>query len=64
MDETDNLTIKETAIYLRLTPQSVWNAAKLGRLPAYKLPGSRRWLISKRELLAMQRKARKQNDLA
>jgi excisionase family DNA binding protein len=62
--DTENLTIAETAAYLRLTPQSVWNAAKEGRIPAFKMPGSRRWLIPKKELLTVQRKARKQNDLA
>ena len=43
------LTIEQVAEILKVTTQTVWIRCKQGKLPALKLPGSRRWLINKRE---------------
>jgi excisionase family DNA binding protein len=43
------LTIEQVAEILKVTTQTVWIRCKQGKLPALKLPGSRRWLISKKE---------------
>lgn len=43
------LTIEQVAEVLKLTTQTVWLRCKQGKLPAFKLPGSRRWLINKKE---------------
>jgi excisionase family DNA binding protein len=53
------LTVEELATHLRLTKAAVWNACKQGRLPAIKMPGSKRWLISRKALEQLQRKQRR-----
>jgi excisionase family DNA binding protein len=60
MDLQENMTVNEAAQYLRVTDQAIWNACKQGRISAYKL--GRRWLISKKSLLALERRARKYNE--
>ena len=60
MEMQENMTVKEAAAYLRLTDQAIWNACKSGRLPAYKF--GKRWLISRKSLLLMERKSRRQYE--
>jgi len=48
MDE--NLTIEQVAKILKLSKQTVWKRCKQGQLPAFKLPPSRKWYVSRKEL--------------
>jgi len=57
--EDENLTVEQVAIILKVSKATVWAMCKTGRLPAIKLPGSRRWLISKRELEKLHKYLRK-----
>lgn len=59
MEETKHLTIEEVAKELRRSKASVWNMCKSGKLPSFKLPGSRRWLINRQDFEAYLRKLRK-----
>lgn len=43
------LTIEQVAEILKVSAQTVWSKCKRGKLPALRLPGSRRWLINKKE---------------
>lgn len=43
------LTIEQVAEILKVSTQTVWIRCKADKLPALKLPGSRRWLINKKE---------------
>lgn len=54
MDE-ENLTVEQVAQILRVSRQTVWVRCKQGNLPAFKLPGSRRWLFAKKDLEKLQR---------
>ena len=46
----DIMTINEAADYLRMHPQTLRDKAKDGEIPGKKI--AKRWLFSKRELLA------------
>jgi len=43
------MTLKEAARFLRLSPSSLYQNKQI---PRYRLPGTRRWLYDKDELLA------------
>ncbi len=58
-EQTENLTIEEAAKILRVSKATCWNRCKRGKLPAFKLPGSRRWLINRKDFEAYLRKIRK-----
>jgi len=63
MEEQENLTVQEASLLLRLSKATVWAMCKRGKLPCFKLPGSRRWLINRRELEKLQREQRKRYEL-
>jgi excisionase family DNA binding protein len=60
--EQDFLTIEEAADILRLKRATVWGLCRDGKLPAFKLPGGKRWLIDRKELLALQKQQKKNYD--
>ena len=49
MDD-ENLTVEQVAVILKVSKATVWNWCKKGSLPAFKLPKSRRWLVSSKDL--------------
>ncbi len=62
MEENINITIEEAAKILRVSKATCWAWCKRNKLPAFKMPGSRRWLINKVELEKLQRKLRKEYE--
>ncbi len=62
MEEQENITVEEAAKLLRVSKATCWAWCKRNKLPAFKMPGGRRWLINRAELDKLQRKLRKQND--
>jgi len=59
MDE--NLTVEQVAEILKVSKQTVWFKCKQGTLPAFKLPGSRRWLVSQKDLEKLQKDLRRKS---
>lgn len=57
--ESENLSVDEVAILLKVTRQTIWIRCKQGKLPAFKMPGSRKWLINKKDLDKLQKKLKK-----
>ncbi len=57
--EDENLTVEEVAKVLKVSKATVWNMCKRGTLPSFKLPGSRRWLISRKDLDKLQKELKK-----
>lgn len=57
--ENENLTVEQVAAILHISTQTVCIRCKKRQLPAFKLPGSRRWLISKRDLEKLLREQKK-----
>jgi excisionase family DNA binding protein len=57
--EDENLTVEQVAKILKVSRQTVWVRCKAGKLPAFKMPGSRLWLVSRKELDKLQEKMRK-----
>lgn len=52
------LTAEEVAKLLKISKQTMWNWCKKGRVPAYKMPGSRKWLINSKDLEKLQKELR------
>jgi excisionase family DNA binding protein len=52
------LTLAEVAALLRLCPRSVFNMTRDGRLPARRLPGTRKYLYVRAEILELVEEAR------
>lgn len=57
--EDENLTVEQVAEILKVSKATVWNMCKRDVLPAFKLPGSRRWLISRKDLEKLQKELKK-----
>lgn len=57
--EDENLTVEQVAEILKTSRQTIWIRCKRGQLPAFKLPGSRRWLIARKDLEKLQRDLKK-----
>ncbi|EKD63026.1 MAG: hypothetical protein ACD_51C00361G0008 [uncultured bacterium] len=57
--EDENLTVEQVAEILKVSRQTIWIRCKRGQLPAFKLPGSRRWLISRKDLDRLQKELKK-----
>lgn len=57
--EDENLTIEEISKNLKVSKQTVTNWLKEGRLPGFKLPGSRLWRINRNEFEKFMRDWRK-----
>ena len=57
--EDENLTVEQVAQALKVSKATVWNMCKRGSLPAFKLPQSRRWLISLKDLEKLQKELKK-----
>lgn len=57
--EDENLTVEEVAKVLKVSRATVWNMCKRGSIPAFKLPHSRRWLISSKDLEKLKRELKK-----
>lgn len=54
-----NLTVEQVAKELRVSNATVWSMCKKGVLPAFKLPGSRKWLIARKDFEKLQKELRK-----
>lgn len=50
MSDTEYMKIPEAAELLRHKPQTVEKLCRERRLPAIKLPGTKRWLIRRQDL--------------
>ncbi len=57
--EDENLTVEQIAEILKVSKATVWNMCKKGSLPAFKLPHSRRWLVSRKDLEKLQKELKK-----
>ena len=57
--EDTNLTVEQVAEVLKVSKQTIWTRCKDGKLPAFKMPGSRRWLISTKDLDRLQKDLKK-----
>jgi excisionase family DNA binding protein len=57
--EDENLTVEQVAKTLKVSRATVWNMCKRGTLPAFKLPHSRRWLISLKDLEKLKKELKK-----
>lgn len=57
--EDTNLTVEEVASILKVSKQTVWSRCKKGKLPCFKMPGSRIWLISLKDLEKLQKELKK-----
>lgn len=57
--EDENLTVEQVAEILKVSRATVWNWFKRHTLPAFKLPGSRRWLISSKDLEKLKNELKK-----
>lgn len=57
--EDENLTVEQVAEILKVSRATVWNMCKKHTLPAFKLPGSRRWLISSKDLEKLKKDLKK-----
>lgn len=55
----ENLTVEQVAKVLKVSKQTVWIRCKRGKLPAFKMPGSRRWLINSKDLEKLQNELKK-----
>ena len=53
------LTAAQVAKILNVSEQTVWIWCKRGKLPAIKMPGSRKWLISNVDLEKLQKELKK-----
>lgn len=53
--EIQNLTVEHVAQILNVSRQTIWKKCQQGQLPAYKIPGSRRWLIGIKDFEKLQR---------
>lgn len=58
--EDKNLTVAEVAEILKVSKQTIWLRCKQGELPAFKMPGSRIWLINSKDLEKLQKKQKEQ----
>lgn len=54
----ENLTVEQVAEILKVSKQTVWIWCKRGKLPGFKLPGSRKWLINSKDLEKLQKELR------
>lgn len=54
----ENLTVEQVAEILKISNQTVWTKCRQGKLPAFKLPGSRKWLINSHDLEKLQKDLR------
>lgn len=52
------LTAEEVAKLLKTSKQTIWTWCKKGRIPAYKMPGSRKWLVNSKDLEKLQKELR------
>lgn len=59
MDE-QFLTVEQVAEILKVSKQTAWSWCKKGKIPAFKMPNSRRWLISSKDLEKLQKELKKQ----
>jgi hypothetical protein len=50
MLEEDNLTLAEIAAAVRVTPDTIWRAVRLGLLKGQRI-GNRRWIVSRADYL-------------
>lgn len=57
--EDDNLQIEQVARILGFSKATIWKMCKKGTLPAFKFPGTRRWLISRKDLEKLQKELKK-----
>lgn len=57
----ENLNIEEVAIILKLSKATVWKMCKQHTLPAFKMPGRRKWLINRKDLEKLQSELKKQS---
>ena len=57
--EDENLTVEQVAEILKVSKATVWNMCKKHVLPAFKLPGSRRWLVSSKDLEKLKKELKK-----
>jgi len=57
--EDKNLTVAEVAVILKVSKQTIWLRCKQGKLPAFKMPGSRIWLINSKDLEKLQKEQKK-----
>ena len=62
MEEQENITVEEAAKLLRVSKATCWAWCKRNKLPAFKMPGSRRWLINKAELERLQKRLIKEYE--
>lgn len=53
------LTTEQVGEILRVSKQTIWSWCKKGKLPAIKMPNSRKWLISNKDLEKLQRELKK-----
>lgn len=58
----ENLTIEEVAKILKLSKQTIWMRCKQGQLPAFKIPPSPKWYISRKELERVIKESKKTYD--
>ncbi len=58
MDD-ENLTVEQVAEILKVSKATVWSMCKRHALPAFKLPGTRRWLISSKDLDRLKKELKK-----
>ncbi len=58
MKRAELLTVKEVSEILRIHPMTVYEQARVGRLPGFRLP-SGRWRFDRREIEAWIRETRK-----
>lgn len=56
----ENLTAEQAGKILKLSTQTIWLMCKKGKLPAFKMPGSRKWLISSADLEKLQKELKKE----
>lgn len=57
--EDENLIVEQVAEILKVSKATVWNMCKRGSIPAFKLPNSRRWLVSRKDLEKLQKEQKK-----
>ena len=57
--EENFLSAEQVAKILNVSKQTVWIWAKRGKLPAIKMPGSRKWLFSNIDLEKLQKDLKK-----
>jgi len=56
----ENLNIEQVAQILNLSKATIWKMCKEHTIPAFKIPGRRKWLISRKDLEKFQNDLKKQ----